>query len=608
MLCIIGCSTSANHDSGIAGGGGAAGSSTLPIAGGAGSAGSTANTAGTAGALTSMAGATSSAGSSGATDAGLPDDSGLPASDAGDAAAPLNLKGPEVYFGITVDPGACLDVVGGAKTDGTELEEWSCNASGAQSFLLADAGNGAVRLVNTQAQKCLQPAAAGTANGTKIQLATCDGSAAQHYILKDEGNGLVSLLNVGSGKCLDVPNANVAAGTRIALFDCNKSPAQLWTRAPIGKGFTKACSGSQLQAGRMLAANCQDDTKDLTSPVLDLNACLSNSDGALAWQNNGGFAGSCTGCVLRGGSALTCQCKNVAAQSVATTIDLSASINACNGVLTCGACGGNGAKSGGARALTALYGSDGNDFYRFTGQSSLANLKPSGWSALFLFAITVQGNGDITAGGSLVVHDGAYVGDANWGANVAALKTPPTTVTRYEVTLGGWGDKSFDAIQSLNAAQGTGAGSTLYKNFQALKKACPGIDAINDDDEQTYDIGSSTAFGKMLNGLGMKLTQAPYMNQGFWVQLKNNLGAGCDVVYLQCYQGGAGNDPGQWNGAYGNGFRVVAGLESNDHSTAWWTDSASKLSGGFYWPDVTWAPNANWGVGEIANGLGLAPP
>ncbi len=364
-----------------------------------------------------------------------------------------------------------------------------------------------------------------------------------------------------------------------------------------------------MQAGRILAANCASGSGSLVSTSLDLDACLTNSNGALGWETNGGFAGSCSSCALAGGSTLTCQCANVAAQNAATTLDLSTGINNCGGVLTCGACG-TGTTSSGPSAFSGIYGADGNDFYTFSGQSSIANLKNSGWSVVFLFAASVTSSGDIVAGGTTLATGGKYTGNANWNANVTALKTPPTSVIRYEVERSAaGGNTSYANIESLINAQGTGAGSILYQNFQALKNAVPGIDAINDDDEANYDIGSSTSFGQMLNGLGMKLTQVPYMNQSFWVQLKNNLGSGCDQVYLQVYQGGAGNDPGNWDSAYGNGFHVVPGLESNGHSTSQFQtwSSADGVTGGFYYPDVTWAPNANWGVFEIANGVGLPP-
>ena len=84
-------------------------------------------------------------------------------------------------------------------------------------------------------------------------------------------------------------------------------------------------------------------------------------------------------------------------------------------------------------AYTALYGSDGNDFYQFSGSSAISGLKTSGWNGLILFAFSVKSNGDLTYNGNTIVTGGSYVGASNWGANVASLKAPPTTVYRYEV-------------------------------------------------------------------------------------------------------------------------------------------------------------------------------
>lgn len=547
----------------------------------------------------------------GAANGGAPS-AGAPSGGSGGSggSGPSMITGQAYYLGVTVNPGTCLDAVNAGVTDGTELEEWGCNASAAQAFILDDVGSGAVRIVDRAAQKCVAPTGTSNDSGTKLVLAPCDGSERQKYTLKSTDGGRVNIVHKASGKCFDVPNASVVPGARIRIWDCNPSPAQQWTRAAIDTGYTGACGVAQLQNGRELAASCKNNDGKLVTPALDLSSCITNSDGKLAFSSEGGYAQSCSSCSLTAGKTLSCKCGNIAGSNVDTSLDLSGTINDCNGELTCGACGsGAPSSAGGKHALTALYGSDGNDFYRFTGDSSVANLKNSGWNVLFLFTATVHPNGDITAGGDTLATGGNYTGDPNLGANVDALKAQPTSVWRYEVSVGGWGDPSYDAIKSLVAAQGTGSGSILYKNFQALKKAVPGIDAINDDDEQTYDLGSSTAFGKMLDGLGMKLSLVPYMNQGFWVQLKNNLGGACDLVYLQCYQGGAGNDPGNWDAAFGNGFHVIPGEESNDHAKNRFGSWAANngITGGFYWPDVTWAPGANWGVSEITSGLGLPP-
>jgi hypothetical protein len=254
------------------------------------------------------------------------------------------------------------------------------------------------------------------------------------------------------------------------------------------------------------------------------------------------------------------------------------------------------------------YGADGNDYFQFT-TPSMAFDKASGFTTLITFAMHVNPDGTLLIGGDVACTNGVYTGPTNWGSLIATLKAPPTTVTRYEVCIGGWQDTSYNDIKSLVTSQGTGSGSILYKNFQALKQAVPGIDAINDDDEETYDLISSESFASMLGGLGYKFTMVPYQNQSFWVSLKNNV-TNCDYIYLQCYEGGAGNDPGQWNSAFGNGVIVIPGQESNTSTPAtfhsWFLETG--VQGGFYYPDVIF-DSTYWSAAIIeANGAVPAAP
>src|SRR5262245_3574989 len=78
-------------------------------------------------------------------------------------------------FGTLASPGKCLDVNGSGSADGTNIQSWTCNGSGAQSFWVQDLGGGSSRLVNTTTAKCVDVNAAGTADGTNIQLWTCNG-------------------------------------------------------------------------------------------------------------------------------------------------------------------------------------------------------------------------------------------------------------------------------------------------------------------------------------------------------------------------------------------------------------------------------------------------
>ena len=86
-----------------------------------------------------------------------------------------------------------MDAQASGTADGTQIQEWWCNGTGAQSFSVEDAGNGAYFLVNANANKCVDVAARGTANGTKIQLYECNGTPAQAFSIQPRSERLREL-------------------------------------------------------------------------------------------------------------------------------------------------------------------------------------------------------------------------------------------------------------------------------------------------------------------------------------------------------------------------------------------------------------------------------
>ncbi|GAA2377357.1 ThuA domain-containing protein [Dactylosporangium salmoneum] len=114
--------------------------------------------------------------------------------------------------------GKCLDVRSAGTADGTQIQLYTCNGSGAQSWTVSGQ---TLRALG----KCLDVSGGGTADGTKIQLWTCNGSGAQSWAGQADG----SLRNPQSGKCLDVAGGNSADSTVVQLYTCNGSAAQKWT-------------------------------------------------------------------------------------------------------------------------------------------------------------------------------------------------------------------------------------------------------------------------------------------------------------------------------------------------------------------------------------------
>jgi hypothetical protein len=141
----------------------------------------------------------------------------------------------DVYnFGALAHPGSCMDAQSGGTADGTQIQEWTCNGTGAQSYELEDDGSGGFYIVNTQADKCVDVQARGTANGTKIQLYDCNQTPAQTFSVEDAGGGFVNFVNTNSGKCLDVAGDDPANGTVVQLYDCNGTNAHRWNPTVIG--------------------------------------------------------------------------------------------------------------------------------------------------------------------------------------------------------------------------------------------------------------------------------------------------------------------------------------------------------------------------------------
>lgn len=201
-------------------------------------------------------------------------------------------------------------------------------------------------------------------------------------------------------------------------------------------------------------------------------------------------------------------------------------------------------------------------------QSNTTGLTTSGFNTLLIFRIGLTDAGDLVyystgdAGEAVdapVVSGGVYTGGAALSDKIRSFKTAVSTqVDRVEVSLVSH-DTTFQIIRDLVASEGTGPESTLYRNFAALAAAWD-VDALNNDDEGVYDMTSTVAFAKMLGGLGLQYTIAPYTNSAFWADAVGRINTDqkklLDRVYLQVYDGGAGNDPASWQKALG-GMKIA---------------------------------------------------
>ena len=243
------------------------------------------------------------------------------------------------------------------------------------------------------------------------------------------------------------------------------------------------------------------------------------------------------------------------------------------------------------------------------GPSAVSDLKASGFTTVVAWALHVTATGDLSFNDAPIVKAGKYVGDAAWPGLLASLKQGTTSVTSLGFSVGGWGVGDFNNIKALLAKYGPDPANPLYQSFKALTQAIPAIDFIDLDDETTYDQASTVAFSQLLyDSFKLRITFCPYANTSHWTNCFKALNTKTPGLVLglnlQCYAGGAGNDPHDWiqalNQTMGSGFQAEAlvwpglwclngtgcdqGTPPADMQTQFrqWNQNDS-ISGGFVW-------------------------
>ncbi|MGI5238933.1 ricin-type beta-trefoil lectin domain protein [Dactylosporangium sp. CA-139066] len=116
--------------------------------------------------------------------------------------------------------GLCLDVRSSGTANGTPVQIYTCNGTGAQQWTYVEAGTTLHAL-----GKCLDIPGGSTANGAKLQLWDCNNTAAQVFIHRSDN----TYYNPQANKCMDDPNGSTTSGTQVQIWDCNGSGAQKFT-------------------------------------------------------------------------------------------------------------------------------------------------------------------------------------------------------------------------------------------------------------------------------------------------------------------------------------------------------------------------------------------
>ncbi len=122
--------------------------------------------------------------------------------------------------------------------------------------------------------------------------------------------------------------------------------------------------------------------------------------------------------------------------------------------------------------------------------ANITELQKSGFNELIVWSVEVNAAGDLNLNGEFpLTSAGTYIGNNTYPTFPADLaKIKSGTVKRITLSIGSSNFGDWEDVKALVDKQGTGPNSILYKDFAAIKAALP-IDAIDFDDENSYDFG-----------------------------------------------------------------------------------------------------------------------
>lgn len=126
-----------------------------------------------------------------------------------------------------------LDVSGGSKVNGGNVQTYTANMTGAQRWVVSHDKKGYVVLTNRGSGKVLDVTAGAAKSGTNVQQYTSNGTKAQRWIVVASGGAfnVISALSASpsSQLVLDVSGASTANGANVQIYRKNGTKAQLFS-------------------------------------------------------------------------------------------------------------------------------------------------------------------------------------------------------------------------------------------------------------------------------------------------------------------------------------------------------------------------------------------
>lgn len=123
-----------------------------------------------------------------------------------------------------------LDVVGGGKDNGVNVNSWSSNGTNWQKWQFVRAQNGIYKVINVNSGKCLEVAGQDTnVNGGNVQQWDYVGGNNQKWKLWLTKDNKLVFLNLATQRALNITGDTATNGANVTIQDRNLSANQSWT-------------------------------------------------------------------------------------------------------------------------------------------------------------------------------------------------------------------------------------------------------------------------------------------------------------------------------------------------------------------------------------------
>jgi chitinase len=118
----------------------------------------------------------------------------------------------------------CVDINSASTANSAQVQQFTCNGTAAQSFIVSDQGSGWYKILNSNSGKAIDITSASTADGANVQQYTDNGTGAQRFSIvptDSDDPTAFSIMNETSGKCLDIKDWSTADRGSLQQWTCS---------------------------------------------------------------------------------------------------------------------------------------------------------------------------------------------------------------------------------------------------------------------------------------------------------------------------------------------------------------------------------------------------